>query len=352
MSGVLDLVRPEIRALDPYRAADYAEGLVRLNANENPWAPVAGDAPFNRYPEVRPIALTRALAAHYGVAETQLLVTRGSSEAIDLLVRCCCAAGRDGIVVGPPTFGMYAVYARIQGAAVVPVPLRAAEGFALDVEAIDAACDGRVKLVFVCSPNNPTGNAVPTATLVELADRLAGRALVVVDAAYVEFAAEDPTQALLERCPNVVLLRTLSKALGLAAVRCGALLGPSELVATLAPVLPPYCMPLPTQQAVLANLAPAALAIQREQRRILTAERRRVAARLAAAPGIRRVWPSEANFLFVEAADPAAAVAAARAGGVLIRDFSRDPAAPGGLRITIGTPAENERLLAALEGGA
>ncbi|RMF97351.1 MAG: histidinol-phosphate transaminase [Gammaproteobacteria bacterium] len=351
MSALADLFRPEIRALKPYEAARYADGCLRLNANETPWRP-AGDPTergLNRYPEVRPERLRERLAAHYGVAREQLLVTRGSSEGIELLIRALCRAGRDGILICPPTFGMYRAYADIQGARVTEVPLRRDDGYAIDVDAILAAWRAETRLLFLCSPNNPTGNRLPTARIARLATELDGRALVVVDGAYLEFAAEDPTRALLAQHENVVVLRTLSKALGLAGTRCGALLGDAAVVELLGRLLPPYCLPTPCVEAVLAALAPAALDTARARIAELIAERDWLAGRLAELAGIRRVWPSEANFLLVESGDPAACAARAERAGILIRDFSSSPLLPGGLRITVSARPDNERLLAALE---
>ncbi len=352
--SVLDLLRPEIRALRPYRPAEYVGGFVRLNANENPWRP-PGDVTrdgLNRYPDPYPAALTAQLAASYGVAPDRALVTRGSSEGIDVLVRAFCRATIDEVVICPPTFGMYEVYAALQGAAVRRVPLVREQGFALPVAAILAGWQPTTRLVFVCSPNNPTGNQFPRADVVALAEGIAGRGVLVLDAAYAEFAPDDPTLDLLDRFEHVVVLRTLSKALGLAGVRCGALLGTPALIAQLGGLLPPYSFPTTSQEAVTTALGAEAAAEARGRRATLLAERTRVAAALATVPGIRCVWPSDANFVFVEAIEPATLVGRARAAGILIRDFSQDPATPGGLRITIGAPAENDRLLAALDPAA
>jgi histidinol-phosphate aminotransferase len=350
MSSVMDLLRPEIRALRPYRAAEYVGGFVRLNANENPWRPV-GDTTrdgLNRYPDPHPAALAAQLAGTYGVTPAQALVTRGSSEAIDVLVRAFCRAGQDEIVICPPTFGMYEVYAQVQGAIIRRIPLRREQGYALPVAEILATWQPTTRLVFVCSPNNPTGNQFARADVVALCRGLEGRGVVVLDAAYAEFAADDPTRDLLAGFEHVVVLRTLSKALGLAGVRCGTLLATPGLVAQLGGILPPYSFPTASQEAVLAALQPAAAAEASRRRELLLAERTRVGAALARLADIRKVWPSDANFIFVESDAAAALVARARDAGLLIRDFSQDPATPGGLRITIGAPEENDRLLAAL----
>jgi histidinol-phosphate aminotransferase len=345
----MDLLRPEIRALRPYRAAEYAGGYTRLNANENPWRP-PGDVTrdgLNRYPEPHPAALAARLAASYGVDADRTLVTRGSSEAIDVLVRAFCRAGQDEIVICPPTFGMYEVYAQVQGAGIRRIPLRREQGYALPVDAILSSWQPTSRLLFVCSPNNPTGNQFLRADVLALCEGLAGRGVVVLDAAYAEFARDDPTVALLDRFEHVVVLRTLSKALGLAGVRCGVLLGTPPLVAQLGGILPPYSFPTASQEAVFTALQPAAVAESLRRRQLLIAERGRVAAALGRVPSIRTVWPSDANFIFVESDLAATLVARARQAGILIRDFSQDPATPGGLRITIGTPEENDRLLAA-----
>lgn len=350
MSATTELVRADIRQLRGYRAADYVGGFVRLNANEAPWRPPGDESRdgLNRYPDPRPAELTRRLAAHYGVGTDALLVTRGSSEAIDVTIRAFCRAGEDRIVICPPTFGMYEVYARIQGAGVLAIPLERARGFALPVDAILAGWQPGTKLVFVCSPNNPTGNRVPDVAVGHLCAALAGRAVVVLDAAYQEFAGDDSTGALLAAHENLVVLRTLSKALGLAGVRCGALIARPELVELLGRVLPPYCFPTTSQEAVLALLTPAAAGEMARRRAAILGERARLLAALPGVDGIDRVWPSDANFIFVESAVAADLVGRARAAGILIRDFSADPLAPGGIRITVGTADENDRLLAAL----
>lgn len=350
MSTTLDLMRPDILQLNAYRSAQFEDGYVRLNANENPWRP-PGDTTargVNRYPEPRPLALQQRLAAHYGVGDERLLVTRGSSEAIDLVIRGFCRAGTDAVVICPPTFGMYEVYARVQGARIRSVPLLRERGYALDVDAILAGWSATDRLVFVCSPNNPTGNSFATADIVRLAGALAGRGVVVLDAAYADFSAHDVSLDLLTRFENIVVLRTLSKAMALAGVRCGALLGAPPLVEVLGRVLPPYTFPALCAEVVERCLDPANRAEWQRRMEILKAGRDTLATGLARVPGIAKVWPSDANFLLIETRDAAALVARAKAGGVLVRDFGHDPALPGCIRITIGTPEQNAQLLAAL----
>lgn len=349
MSEAKNLARPEIRNLRPYRAAQYKEGLLRLNANETPWRPSGDNSAdgLNRYPEVLPFRLIEVLADHYNVDQQQVLVTRGSSEAIDLLVRCFCRPGEDDIVICPPTFGMYEVYAQIQGAGIVQVPLDTRHDYSLDLNGVKAAISARTKLLFICSPNNPTGNVIPTDQIDAACRAMDGTGFVVVDAAYVEFAESDPTRELLDRHDNVVILRTLSKAFGLAGIRCGTVLASPAIIDLIGCILPPYAYPTPCADAALAGLAAREELNERVAK--LCSERQRVIAALELLPGVERVLPSEANFVLVRASEPKQLVAAAKDGGVLIRNFSWDSFTPGCLRITIGDSAQNDQLLDALE---
>jgi histidinol-phosphate aminotransferase len=350
MSWLTEIARPDIRALKAYEHALWEPGLIRLHANELPWR-APGDvsiAGLNRYPEPHPHELTAALAAFYGVAPDMLLAGRGSDELIDLLIRSYCRAGLDKVIICPPTFGMYGVAARIQGAQVLEVPLRAAAGWAIDVEALLGRCDPLVRLVFLCSPNNPTGNRLERRDVLALARALEGRALLVVDEAYVEFAAEPSLLAELAGRPGIVLLRTLSKAHGLAGARCGALIGHADVVALLRKVIQPYALTQLTIEAVFRSLEPATLAQARSRITALTAERQRVAAALAAVPGVLKVWPSDANFLLVEFHDAADVLQRAHAAGLLLRDMRAAPGLARALRISIGSQEQNDRLLGCL----
>jgi histidinol-phosphate aminotransferase len=348
MSSVAHLLRPELRDFTAYHAASPRRGVVRLHANESSWRAAWDDTDdgLNRYPDPRPAALVGALAGLYGVAPGAVLATRGSDDAIDLLVRAFCRAGQDAVLVCPPTFGMYAVAARLQGADVIEVPLR--RNFALDARAIETAVRPGVKLVFLCSPNNPTGSTIPSRVVEALCRALHGHCVVVVDEAYIEFAREAGLASRLGAHPNLVLLRTLSKAWGLAGARIGALLAEPELVAILRALAPPYPLPSVATEAALRRLQPAELAAARRRTAGVVRRREALAEALRALPAVRRVWPSEGNFLLVRCADAAGAMAACESAGVLVRDFSRVPRLHGCLRITVGTTAENRRLLAAL----
>lgn len=347
--SVLDLARAEIRALQPYSSArmEATGGQLLLNANESAWAPT-GDAGTgcNRYPQPQPEALVDVLARLYGVRREQLLVGRGSDEAIDLLVRAFCRARRDAILIQPPTFGMYAVSARIQDAAVLEVPLRS--DFTLDVDAVLVALTDAVKLVFVCTPNNPAGSVVPRADIERLLRALDGRALLVVDEAYVEFADEGSAAGLLEGHDNLAVLRTLSKAWALAGARIGCLLAHPDVIALLRRIMPPYPLPLPSVDAALLALSGWGQANARAHIDVVRGERARMRAALGRLHGVRGVLPSQANFLTVRFDDAEAAYRRLFGARIVVRDVRRYPGLGDALRITIGTPAENEMVLMAL----
>lgn len=350
----VELARPEIRALQPYSSArmEAHGGEVWLNANESPWLPFGCAEGWNRYPDPQPAALIARLAELYGVEPDQLLVGRGSDEGIDLLVRAFCAAGRDAIMVSPPTFGMYATCARVQGAGVVEAPLGC--DFALDVDAVLAAMTPAVKLVFVCSPNNPAGTAVPRAGILRLAVALEGRALLVVDEAYVEFVERGDEFGSVVDCldahANLVVLRTLSKAWALAGVRIGCVLADARVIALIRKIMPPYPLPLPCAEAALHALGEDGECAMRERVAAIRGERARMRGELIALACVREVLPSQANFLAVRLANAGAGYAALLKAGVVVRDVRRYPRLADALRISIGTAAENDRVLEVLRG--
>ena len=351
MSTILELARPELRGIRPYVPGAYEPGCIRLNANESPWR-TPGDTSergLNVYPPPRPTVLQAKLAGYYGVEQRQILVTRGSSEAIDVLIRGFCAAGRDKILICPPTFDMYRLYASIQGAGVVRVPLLADRDFALDTDNILKAIDATTKLVFICSPNNPTGQSVARTDIERICRETAGRALVVIDEAYHEFATGGDFLELRNRYEHVVLLRTLSKFVSLAGVRCGLIVAAPELIEFAQVVLPPYTFPTPSIELVQQALSKDALRVSEERIAVLKRERERLAAALRDAPQVAQVYPSDANFILVKAHDGAAFRETARRANVLVRTFD-DPLLANCVRITVGRPSDNDLLLQAISG--
>jgi len=349
--SVLDLARPELRAIRPYVPGQWEPGLLRLNANESPWR-APGDTTergLNVYPPPRPTMLTAKLAAHYGIDQAQILVTRGSSEAIDVLIRGFCSAGRDSILITPPTFDMYRLYATIQNAAIKRVPLLANKDFALDADAVLAAIDSTTKIVFLCSPNNPTGQSLARADVERVCRETAGRTLVVLDEAYHEFAEAEDFAELRQRYEHVVLLRTLSKFVSLAGVRCGLLIAAPQIIEFSQNVLPPYTFPTPSIEHVIQALSTDSLRVSEERVALLKRERARLSTALAELPQVRKVYPSDANFVMVKARDGGAFRDMAHRGGVLVRTFD-DPLLADCVRITVGRPADNDLLLRVLAG--
>jgi len=350
MSWISEIARPDIVALKAYEHASWEPHLERLHANELPWRAVGDetDAGLNRYPEPQPRELVARLATLYGASRDQVLVGRGSDEAIDVLCRCFCRAGQDAVIVCPPTFGMYAVAARIQGADVINVPLRVNEGFALDEDEVLRQCTPNVKLVFLCSPNNPTGNDIPAEVMLRIAARLEGRALLVVDEAYVEFSKAESLVKHVATLPQLAVLRTLSKSHGLAGARCGTLIANPEIIALARKVIPPYAITQMTIEAVLKLLEAPQLAVMHSRIDTLRAERKRMFEALGKLSGVKRVWPSDSNFILMEFADPDDALRKSRAANLLIRDVRAQVGLPRTLRISIGTTDQNDRLLESL----
>lgn len=343
--SVLTLVREDLRGFAGYSSArrEAQGGSVLLNANESPWP--AGALALNRYPDPQPEALKQRLAELYGVAAERLLIGRGSDEAIDLLVRALCRAGRDAVLITPPTFGMYAVAARVQDAAVQELRLTPETGFTLDVDALLAAVQPNTKIVFICAPNNPTGTTVPEAALRRLALGLAGRALLVIDEAYAEFAQAAPGIALAAAFPQVAVLRTLSKAYALAAARIGVLIAAPELIALLRNLMAPYPLPTPCVEAALQALQPEAVRLARSRIALIREERERLAAGLAATAAVAQVFPADGNFLLLRCHEGAAWYRRALAAGIVLRDVSAQPGLANCLRVSIGTPQENDAVL-------
>ena len=350
MNKNLTLARPDILTLRPYEHAVWDAAFERLHANENPWR-ASGDtstAGLNRYPECPPVALVQRLAQVYGVKPEQLTVGRGSDEGIDLLCRAFCRAGQDSVIVCPPTFGFYKVAAKVQGANVFEVPLIKERNFALDRAAVLAAWDPSVKLVFLCSPGNPTGTLLDANEMQALCAELDGKAIVVIDEAYMEFANRESFIKLIDRFSNLVVLRTLSKAYALAGARVGSIIADADIIALLNRVLPPYAIPTSTVETVLAVTDAGNHKQFSERVATLITERNKLGAQLAKSPLIERAWPSDANFILVECVDADAVLNAAKSVKLVIRDQRSQPQLANCLRISVGTPEQNARLVGAL----
>ncbi|MEO6039702.1 MAG: histidinol-phosphate transaminase [Saprospiraceae bacterium] len=342
--NIAQLVRPNILALQPYTSARdefRGEAAIFLDANENSLGGPL-DADYSRYPDPQQQALKKILAAHKGLTAEQIFVGNGSDEAIDLLLRAFVEPGVDNLLILPPTYGMYAVQANIHGAEIRRVPLL--PDFSPDLAAIRAATDERSKLLFLCSPNNPTGQCLPEDFVLDMLHSFPG--LVVVDEAYIDFAARPSWSRRLDEFPNLVVLQTLSKAWGLAGLRVGMAFSNAFLISILNKIKYPYNLGQATIR--LAEEALERGAAVREKVARLLIERTHLETELPKLACIRQVFPSDANFLLVRTRDADGIYRYLCEQGIVVRNRSREPRCEQCLRITVGTAGENGRLLAVL----
>lgn len=328
------LMRPNIRALAAYSTArDECAGKpdVFLDANENPY-----DTGWNRYPDPRQHSLKHKIASLKGVSPENIFLGNGSDEAIDLMYRVFCEPGRDQALIVSPSYGMYTVAAETNDVAVRPVML--GEGYSLPVAALTEATTPATRILFICSPNNPTANAFPLEELAAVIRAFPG--ITVLDEAYVDFSAKGSLLPRLAEFPRLVILQTLSKAYGLAGLRVGMAFAHPEIIRILDQIKYPYNINQPAQELALAALERPATRYVQE----ILAEREAMARFLTGMPYVKKVYPSDANFLLVKVDDPKDLYRFLLADGIIVRDRSRVKLCEGALRITVGTPAENRRL--------
>jgi len=338
------LVRQNIRNLKPYSSArSEFEGSaeVFLDANENAFGSPTGNG-LNRYPDPFKTQLKRRIAAINGLSASQIFVGNGSDEAIDLVFRIFCEPGRDEVIICPPTYGMYRVLADINDVEVREI--RLTNGFQLDVPAIFEGITDATKLIFICSPNNPTGNLMNRESIIEIAEKFNG--IVVVDEAYIDFADETSMIADLADLPNLVVLQTFSKTWGMAGVRVGLAFASVEIIDLMNRVKPPYNVSGIAQQAAIESLEN----VSTVKEWIITAraERSRLEILLYDFDFVQRVYSSDANFLLVKVDDAYTIYRYLIEEKISRRNRNNVELCEGCLRITIGTPGENNRLLDAL----
>ncbi|CRL45027.1 Histidinol-phosphate aminotransferase [Sodalis glossinidius str. 'morsitans'] len=343
------LARANVLALEPYLSARRlgGQGNIWLNANEYPLPPGYGlrGGNLNRYPACQPAGVINGYAAYAGVQPEQVVVCRGADEGIELLIRAFCEPGADAILFCPPTYGMYSVSAETFGIARRTVEAR--QDWQLDLQAIRARLDG-VKLVYICSPNNPTGNLIDLETLRAMLEMTHGRALLVVDEAYIDFCPQASVVNWLAEYPHLVILRTLSKAFALAGLRCGFVLANVEVIQLLLKVIAPYPLALPVADIAEQALSDEGLRQTRTRVAEINTNRETLAHGLADCPCICAVYPSVSNYLLVRC-DPAYRVFKTLWDqGTILRDQSKQPGLADCLRITIGTLAECQSVIAVL----
>lgn len=335
IDNVMRLVRENIRNLAPYSTArdEYKGGIgVFLDANENPY-----NNGYNRYPDPRQTTLKELLSQIKGIAPQSMFIGNGSDEAIDLCIRIFCEPRVDNVVTIAPTYGMYCVSAAINDVEVREVQL--GEDFSLPTAALLSACDQNTKLMFICSPNNPTGNSFSIEQMRWILEYFDG--ILVVDEAYIDFSSEASATTLLAEYDNLIVLQTLSKAYGLAALRLGLAFAHPQIMQLFANVKYPY-------NINLAGMERAAQLLTRDvetQIKNIKSERARMAQALESMQCVKRVYPSDANFLLVKVDDAKNVYNKLINAEVIVRDRSGVKGCEECLRITIGTPEENDRLL-------
>ena len=351
-TGMAGRARPDIVAMKGYASArtlvaDKGETIF-LDANECSFEPFIGAEGLARYPMQQPAALVRAFCDVLDVSSRNLTLTRGADEAIDCLVRAFCVPAVDNIVICPPTFAMYAQSAMLQGIESRVAPLD--DSFDLDVKKVIQESDNNTKIIFICSPNNPTGNSMSRDRIIALCEAFAGRALVVVDETYIDYAAAPSLIDAMETHANLVILRTLSKSHAAAGVRLGAALARQDVTALMGKVLAPYPIPQPVIQAAMAIMSPDNLKRLAAKREDILGRRDVFADALQTLDDVISVFPSDANYLLVKVADADALCASARDSGIILRNQSHQPGLAGCVRISIGSDDDMARLLACMKG--
>lgn len=337
IEDVLKLVRPNILGLEAYSTARDDCGSnqpeIFLDANENPY-----NNGINRYPDPHQKALKAKVAEIKGISADSLFIGNGSDEAIDLVYRVFCVPGASNAVSIAPSYGMYEVAAAMNDIEFRKVQLR--PDFSMDTEAMLSAADSKTRLMFICSPNNPTGNSFPVEQIEDILERFGG--VVVLDEAYIDFSVRPSLTSLVKRYPNLIVLQTLSKAWGMAGLRIGLAIADPAVIALMSKVKYPYNINVLAQKMALMKLDEAA-----KDRAVteIVGQRFRLEKELAKCPEVKGIYSSDANFLLVRFDNPDEVYERLLAGGVIVRNRSKVSGCEGCLRITVGTPAENDRLL-------
>lgn len=345
MFDINQLIRKNIKELKPYSSARdefSGDAAIYLDANENSFgSPLSKN--YNRYPDPLQWKLKDKIAQVKGVPPLHIFLGNGSDECIDLLFRAFCDPGINNVVICPPTYGMYEVSANINDVKVKKANLTA--DYQLDLDNLANQIDSETRLIFLCSPNNPTGNSLRREDVEEVLNNFDG--LVIIDEAYINFSRQRSFIQGLTEYPNLVVMQTLSKAWGLAALRVGMIFGSLPLIAVLNKIKPPYNINQASQELVMEALDNIDQVNTWTKK--LVDEREKLATGLSKLSAVLHLFPSDANFLLVKVKEPLKIYEALVARGIIVRDRSRVILCEGCLRITVGTPEENDILLKAIE---
>lgn len=340
--NIQDLIRPTIKALKPYSSArDEFQGnddvMVFLDANENPF-----QNGVNRYPDPQQRALKSILTEIKGVSENHILLGNGSDEVLDLIFRAFCEPNVDNIITLPPTYGMYSVLAHINAIQIKEVALN--EDFQPNTKAILDAQNKNSKLLFICSPNNPTANDIDAGKIETLIKTFKG--IVIVDEAYIDFSKQESWVSRLEEFPNLIVTQTLSKAYGMAGIRLGICYASAEIVSVLNRIKPPYNVNALTQQRAIEQLTNKE--IVKNQIDAVLKERDILISELRAIPFVSKIYPSHANFVLIKVDDATKRYHELIEKGIIIRNRTTQYGCENCLRLTVGTKEENAKLIRAL----
>lgn len=336
------LVRENVKRLKPYSTArdefkDFYKEMVFLDANENPF-----DNGANRYPDPQQKKVKEVLAQRKGLEVQNILLGNGSDEVLDLIFRAFCEPKTDNVVTLPPTYGMYGVLADINVIENREVLLT--ENFQPDMDKVLSAIDEQTKIVFICSPNNPSGNAFEAEPVLKLLNSFNG--LVVIDEAYIDFSSQESWLMKLDDYPNLIVTQTLSKAYGLAGIRLGICYASKEIIAVLNKIKPPYNINDLTQQRALSRLLKRDK-VQREIDAVLD-EREKLLEALTGVSFIKKIYPTDANFVLVKVDDANKRYKQLLEQGIVVRNRTTQPLCENTLRLTVGTEVENEKLIKVL----
>ncbi len=342
--NINSLLRENIKKLVPYSSARdefHGDARIFIDANENSYgSPLIKW--YNRYPDPHQKKIKTKLSQIKGIAQEQIFIGNGSDECIDLLFRAFCNPGKDNVIICPPTYGMYEVSAHINDIEIRKAPLL--ENFQLDLVHMETLVDEHTKLIWLCSPNNPTGNSLNREDIEMVLNNFNG--LVVIDEAYINFARQRSFVPELTEYPNLVILQTLSKAWGLAGLRLGMAFANEEIINIYNKVKPPYNISEAVQELVLTALDN--MEDVNSMIREIVNERKRLQANLQKVGVVEKIYPSDANFLLVKTADAKGVYNYLLAKGIVVRDRSNVKLCENCLRITVGTSKENDELTAAL----
>lgn len=348
---MINLIRSDLLQFCSYSTArdEAKNGSIWMNANESPFLYDHFGIHLNRYPEKQPEKIVNRIAEIFSIKSGQVAITRGSDEAIDLLIRLFCVAGKDGIMICSPTYGVYSIYAKLQGAHVKEVPLLKQNNFTLNIELINNNWDESIKLIFLCSPNNPTGNIFSVESILSLCKKYENKSIIVVDEAYIDFSDSPTLIPLSNSFKNLVILRTASKAYGLAGLRFGFVVANNELINWILKIIAPYPLSSLHSHVALEAFSEARLLNIKEQIKQIKIERDRLYQNLSKLPCVSRIWASEGNFLLLETNYLEKIITETQKAGIVIRKMFDKFGLENCLRISVGLPDENETFLKVLE---